>query len=94
MQWKGKSLYHTIVLKLKEAGISGATVLRGIEGYGKATRLHTARLLDLSTDLPIVIQAVDLEEKIAGVLPEIQPMVTRGLITLMDVQVESRGQVP
>lgn len=87
MQWKGKSLYHALLLKLKEAGIAGATAIRGVEGYGEANRLHTARLLDLSVDLPIIVEAVDQAEKIEKVLPEIQAMVTRGLITLADVQV-------
>lgn len=87
MQWKGKSLYHTLVLKLKEAGIAGATVIRGVEGYGEANRLRTARLLDLSGDLPIIVMAVDRAEKIEQVLPEIRPMVAKGLMTLTDVQV-------
>jgi len=87
MQWKGKSLYHALVLKLKEAGIAGATVIRGLEGYGEANRLRTARLLDLSADLPVIVMAVDQAEKIEQVLPEVRTMVARGLITLTDVQV-------
>jgi len=87
MQWKGKSLYHALVLKLKEAGIAGATVIRGLEGYGEANRLRTARLLDLSADLPVIVTAVDQADKIDQVLPDIRTMVTRGLITLTDVQV-------
>lgn len=87
MQWKGKGLYHALVLKLKEAGISGATVVRGVEGYGEANRLHTARLLDLSADLPVLVMAVDQYENIEQVLPEIRTMVKKGLITLTDVQV-------
>lgn len=87
MQWKGKSLYHALVLKLKELGIAGATVIRGLEGYGEANRLRTARLLDLSADLPVIVMVVERAEKIEQVLPEIRPMVAQGLITLADVQI-------
>lgn len=94
MQWQGKSLYHALVMKLKEAGIAGATVIRGVEGYGEANRLHTTRLLDLSADLPVIVEAVDQAEKIEKVLPEIQAMVSRGLITLADVQVIPGNRKP
>lgn len=86
MRWKGKSLYRALVMKLKEAGIAGATVIRCMEGYEESGRLHTTRLLDLSLDLPIIVESVDKAEKIEKVLPEIQTMVARGLITLSDVQ--------
>lgn len=87
VQWKGKSLYQALVLKLKENGIAGATAIRGIEGYGARNKLRVARLLDLSADLPIIVEAVDTEENIRRVLPMVQEMVTQGLITLTDVEV-------
>lgn len=86
MQWQGKALYQALVLTLREAGIAGATVVRGAHGYGQARKLHTARLLDLSLDLPVVVEAVDRAEKIERVLPKIRAMVQRGLITLTDVR--------
>lgn len=86
-QWQGKTLYHAILLKLKEAGIAGATVLRGIEGYGERNQIRTARLIDLSSDLPIIIEAVDTADKIEHILPLVQSMVKQGLITLTDVQI-------
>ncbi len=83
----GQPLYEAIVLLLRERGIAGATVLRGIEGYGRAARLHTSRILRLSEDLPILIEVVDLEERLRSVLPEIDAMVGEGLITLEHVEV-------
>ncbi|MHB1421435.1 MAG: DUF190 domain-containing protein [Bacillota bacterium] len=89
--WKGKPLYHALVLKLKENGIVGATAIRGIEGYGARNQLHAARLLDLSADLPVIVEAVDTEEKIRKVLPVIQEMLTQGMITIVDVEVIPKG---
>ncbi len=85
--WEGKPLYEAIVLKLRERGVAGATVLRGIEGYGRAARLHTAHILRLSGDLPILIEVVDREDRLRAVLPEIDAMVEGGLITLEHVEV-------
>ena len=85
--WEGRPLYHAIVERLRELGIAGCTVLRGIEGYGAHARLHTARILRLSEDLPIVIEAVDREDRLRAVLPEIDAMVGDGLITLEHVEV-------
>ncbi|MHB1420358.1 MAG: DUF190 domain-containing protein [Bacillota bacterium] len=85
--WKGKPLYHALILKLKEHGIMGATATRGIEGYGLDKQLHTARILDLSADLPIIVEAVDTEEKIRKVLPAIQEMLSQGMITMTDLEV-------
>lgn len=82
-----KNLYHQILLKLKEEGIIGATVSRGIEGYGADKILHSARILDLSADLPMIIEAVDTEENILRVLPAIKEMVPRGLIFTVDIEV-------
>ena len=83
----GRPLYEAIVGLLRERGIAGATVLRGIEGYGRAARLHTSRLLRLSEDLPILIEVVDREDRLRAVLPEVDAMVGEGLITLEHVEV-------
>lgn len=83
----GMPLYEAIVRLLRERGIAGATVLRGIEGYGRAARLHTARILRLSEDLPILVEVVDNEDRLRAVLPEIDAMVQGGLITLENIEV-------
>lgn len=83
----GKPLYEAIVLAAREAGLAGATVLRGLEGYGARSRIHTARILRLSEDLPIVVEIVDSEARIAAFLPRLDAMVTEGLVTLERVQV-------
>lgn len=85
--WNGKNLYHHILLKLRQEGIIGATVSRGIEGYGADKVLHSAKILDLSADLPMLIEAVDTEENIQRVLPVIRDIVPRGLIFIADVEV-------
>jgi PII-like signaling protein len=90
-KWKGKNLYHQLVLKLKEAGIAGVTVYRGIEGYGADKVLHRAKVLDLSADLPIVVEAVDSEEYILKVIPLVKEMVPRGLIMIVDVEIVQHG---
>ena len=87
----GKPLYEAIVLKAREMEIAGATVLRGAMGYGHSSRLHTAKILRLSEDLPLVIEIVDSEAKIAAFLPELDGMMTSGLITLEKVQVLQYG---
>jgi len=83
----GRPLYEAIVEMLRQRGVAGATVLRGIEGYGRAARLHTASVLRLSGDLPILIEVVDREDRLRAVLPEIDAMVPEGLITLEHVEV-------
>jgi PII-like signaling protein len=83
----GTPLYEAIVLRLRELGLAGATVLRGIEGFGAHAHLHTTRLLRLSEDLPILIEVVDTEERIRAVLPELNEMVGDGLITLEKIEV-------
>lgn len=82
-----RPLYEAIVLKAREQHLAGATVLRGCLGFGKSSRLHAAKVLDLSMDLPVVIEIVDAEEKIQSFLPEIEPMMQGGLITLEKVKV-------
>lgn len=85
--WHGRPLYEAIVHLLRERGMAGATVLRGIEGFGAKQRLHTTRILQLSQDLPILIEVVDQEERLRAVLPELDAMVDDGLITLERVEV-------
>jgi len=85
--WHGRPLYQVIVELLRERGLAGATVLRGIEGFGAKAHLHTTRLLRLSEDLPVLIEVVDQEDRIRAVLPELDGMVGDGLITLERVEV-------
>ena len=85
--WQGKPLYEAIILKAREMGIAGATMLRGLMGYGAASRIHTAKILRLSEDLPIVVEIVDNAAKIEALLPIIQEMVQEGLVTLEKVRV-------
>jgi PII-like signaling protein len=86
-RWEGKPLYEAIVLEARRQGLAGATVLRGMEGFGASSRIHTTRILRLSEDLPIVIEIVDHADKIAAILPVLDRMVTEGLMTLERVQV-------
>lgn len=82
-----RPLYQVLVERLREQGLAGATVLRGIEGFGKSSRIHTAAILRLSEDLPVVVEVVDGEERIRAALPMIEEMVSEGLITLQDLEV-------
>lgn len=86
-RWQGRPLFQAIVEMLRREGIAGATVLRGIEGFGAHSHVHTARVLRLSEDLPLVIDVVDTAERIDRVLPLLDGMVAEGLITVMDVTV-------
>jgi PII-like signaling protein len=86
-QWHGQPLYQAIVRFFRERGIAGATVLRGIEGYGARAHLHTTRILRLSQDLPVLIEAVDREDRLRAILPELDGMVSDGLITLEHIEV-------
>ena len=86
-----RPLYQAIVETLREEGLAGATVLRGIEGFGAHSRLHTARILRLSEDLPIVIEVVDRSERIDGVLPTLDAMISDGLVTVEPVHVIAYG---
>lgn len=82
-----KPLYQAIVEMLREEGMAGATVLRGIEGFGATSHLHTARILRLSEDLPIVIEVADTAERIEAIIPRIDEMVREGMVTLERVEV-------
>src|SRR6187549_1213388 len=86
-RWHGRPLFTAIVERCRELGLAGATVLRGIEGYGANSRIHTARILQLSEDLPVVIDVVDRADRIDELLPLLEEMVTEGLITLENVHV-------
>ncbi|MEK0084690.1 DUF190 domain-containing protein [Benzoatithermus flavus] len=86
-----RPLYEAIVMKAREAHLAGATVLRGPMGFGHSSRLHTAKILRLSADLPLVIEIVDSEDKIAGFLPALEPMIGSGLVTTEKVQVIQYG---
>ncbi len=86
-RWRHKPLYEAIVLKAREAHLAGATVLRGPMGFGKASRLHTAKILRLSTDLPLVIEIVDSEDNINAFLPALDEMMGGGLVTVEKVKV-------
>ena len=85
--WHGKPLYQAIVERARKDGLAGATVLRGIEGFGRTSRLHTARILRLSEDLPVLIEIVDTEERIKSILPVLDEMIAEGLVTLEAVEI-------
>lgn len=82
-----RPLYEAIVLKARESGLAGATVLRGVMGYGKNSILHTTKILRLSEDLPMTIEIVDSLEKVEAFLPVLDEMITDGLVTLEKVKV-------
>ena len=86
-RWKGQPLYVAIVEEMRRAGLAGATVFKGILGFGAHSVVHAARIVDLSSDLPIVIELVDSEEKVAAFLPTLDAMVAEGLVTLEKVDV-------
>ncbi len=86
-QWHRRPLYTEIVHRAHQAGLAGAAVFRGIEGYGKSSHIHTNRILSLSEDLPVSIVIVDTEPKIQTFLPELDQLVTEGLIMLDEVDV-------
>ncbi len=83
----GQPLYIAIVERARKTGLSGATVFKGIEGYGGHSVVHAARVFDLSTDLPVLIEIVDSEEKIGAFIPVLDDMVHEGLITLETVEI-------
>jgi len=88
-RWHGKPLYQAIVERVRAEGLAGATVVRGIEGFGADSRLHTSRILRLSEDLPVVIEIVDTPEQIDRVVPILDEMVGEGMLTLERVQIVS-----
>jgi PII-like signaling protein len=89
--WHHQPLYRALVERLRQEGYAGATVLRGIEGFGARSVLHTSRILDLSSDLPIVVEVVDTEERIQALLPILDEMLGSALVTLEKVRVLRYG---
>lgn len=85
-------LYEAIVLKAREMHLAGTTVLRGAVGFGHSSRIHTSKILRLSQDLPVVVEIVDTQEKIEAFLPELDRMMTSGLVTMEKVQVLQYGK--
>ena len=92
--WEGKSLYKALVLKTKELDLAGATVFQGCMGYGANSRIHTASLIDMSADLPIVIEIIDSAEYIEKFIPFLDKMVKEGMVTLDDIEVIKYGKKP
>ena len=92
--YQGRALYQVIVEKAKKLDIAGATVFRGLMGYGASSRIHTAKILDLSCDLPMLVEIVDSEEYIAKLLPHLDEMVQEGLVTIEDIEVIKYGSKP
>lgn len=86
-RWHHRPLYEAIVMKARELHLAGATVLRGPMGFGKSSRMHTAKILRLSMDLPLVIEIVDSAEKVNTLLPALNEMMGGGLVTLEKVKV-------
>jgi PII-like signaling protein len=86
-RWQHQPLYEAIVLKARELHLAGATVLRGPMGFGAASRIHTAKILRLSMDLPIVIEIVDTNDKVQALLPFLDEMMDGGLVTLDKIKV-------
>lgn len=92
--WHGKPLYQAIVERIREEGLAGATVLRGVEGFGASSRIHTARILRLSEDLPVVIEIVDTEEQVNRILPLLDEMVAEGMVTTERVHIVAYRSTP
>lgn len=86
-RWGAQPLYTAIVEAARAAGLGGATVFKGIEGYGGHSVVHAARVFDLSSDLPILIEIVDAEERVRAFLPRLDEMVKEGLVTLETVEI-------
>jgi PII-like signaling protein len=91
-RYKGHNLYHALVQQLGEAGMTGVTVTRGIEGFGHEKRLHSTRLIDISLKLPVIVEVIDTSEKIEAVLPLVTEMVNEGLVLVTDVTVIKYGK--
>jgi uncharacterized protein len=86
-KWKDKPLYRAIVEKCRELDIAGATVFRGVEGYGASTLIHRSHLLSFSSDLPIMVSVIDSEAKVQTLIPYLDEMVNQGLIAMSEVEV-------
>jgi hypothetical protein len=86
-KYKGKPLYEAIVMLAREKGLAGATVLKGVMGFGANSRIHTTKVLRLSEDLPVVVEIIDKPERIRLILPDLDAMIKEGLVTLEPVKV-------
>lgn len=93
-QYGRRPLYSEIVHRAHDAGLAGASVFRGIEGYGVSSRIHTTRLLSLSEDLPVAVVVVDVAEKVRAFLPQLDGLVSDGLVTLEEVEVARPAGTP
>ncbi|WP_026455125.1 DUF190 domain-containing protein [Saccharomonospora iraqiensis] len=85
--WHHRPLYHEIVRRARDAGLAGASVLRGIEGYGANSLIHTSSLLSLSEDLPVAVVIVDEPERVRAFVPELEELLDGGMVTLDEVEV-------
>ncbi|ULB12449.1 DUF190 domain-containing protein (plasmid) [Cereibacter azotoformans] len=90
-EYRGRPLYEALVFKARELGLAGATVLRGAMGFGRSSRMHTAKILRLSDDLPLVIEVIDSEENVERLLTEAEPMLGSCLVTLEKIRVVRYG---
>lgn len=90
-EFDGRPLYEAIVFKARELGMAGATVLRGAMGFGRSSRMHTAKILRLSDDLPLVIEVIDTEENVEKLLAQAEPMLGSCLVTLEKIRVLRYG---
>ena len=88
--WRHTPVYHEIVRRAHDAGLAGATVMRGCEGYGTSSMIHTSRILSLTENLPVVVLVVDAEERIRGFLPQLDDLVREGMAVLDEVEVVRR----
>lgn len=93
-QWHGQALYNAIVQRARQEGMAGATVLQGIEGFGANSRIHRASILDLSTDLPVVVEIIDCPERVDRFLPLLTEMVSEGLITVEECHIHRYLHTP
>jgi len=92
--WEHHSLYKAIVMKAKELDMAGASVFRGLMGYGANSRIHTSSIVDLSSDLPILVEIIDSEEYINKLLPFLDEMLKEGMVTIDDIVVVKYGKKP
>lgn len=91
-KYKSHNLSHAFIMKLKEEGISGATLIRGIEGYGESKTLHSTKIFELSTGLPLIIEIIDIKENIEKALKISEEMIQDGIVTLSDIEVFKFGR--
>jgi len=93
-RYNGKALFQVIVEKAKSLDLAGASVLRGVMGYGANSRIHSAHIVALSNDLPILVELVDSEEYIAKIMPFLDEVMQGGMMTIEDIEVIKYGQKP